>query len=57
MISQAWRQSKALQFKPLQVAWAQIVYDVTKEGADEWGRLEIGGMTSKYDGLLLAIPL
>lgn len=46
-----------MQFKPLQVEWAQIVYDITKEGAEEWGRLEIGGIVSKYDGPSLALLL
>lgn len=46
-----------MKFRSIQVTFCQTVYDITKEGAEAWGRMEIGGIVSKYDGLTLALPL
>jgi len=45
-----------MQFKPLQVTFLQNVFNITKEGAEAWGQLEIGTIISKYDSPSLAPP-
>src|SRR5882757_1917788 len=46
-----------MQLRPIQVIYTQIVFNVSKEGAEAWRRLEIGDITLKCDGSGLASPL
>jgi len=45
-----------MQFRPLQVTWGQIVFNISKEGAEAWRRLEIPEITLKYDNPSPALP-
>ena len=45
-----------MQLRPIQVTFCQIVFNISKEGAEAWRRLEIGGITLKCDNPELASP-
>ena len=44
-----------MQFRPIQVVFGQIVFNITKEGAEAWRRLAIGDITLKCDNPSLVL--
>jgi len=45
-----------MQYITLQVTFLQTVFNISKEGAEAYRRLEVAGIVSKYDSPSLAPP-